>query len=213
MSGEIDQRKEDKSKPQLHEAKVPRRGCGSRFMSWVRENGFLVLLVLATASGYILGFLLKPQNFSSQTITLIGFPGQLVIRSFLMIIVPLLFCNLVLGVSSLRKGGDAKMVAITIAFFLGLSTFSAIMGATAGHVVHPGQKITSSKIQPQSSMSGRKGVILDSMLDLLWNGVPSNIIEATFVKEYTHVEIVNTSSSGTLNGSVIYKKSLQQKKG
>ncbi|GFY79482.1 amino acid transporter [Trichonephila inaurata madagascariensis] len=71
------------------------------------------------------------------------------------------------GVSSLRKGGDARMVAVTIGFFLALSTMSAIMGASAGHLVHPGRKITSGDIQSQSTMSGRRGVILDSMLDLL----------------------------------------------
>lgn len=60
------------------------------------------------------------------------------------------------------------MVALTIAFFLGLSTLSAIMGASAGHVVHPGRKITSGDIQGRATFSGRKGVILDSMLDLLW---------------------------------------------
>ncbi|GBM93000.1 hypothetical protein AVEN_161840-1 [Araneus ventricosus] len=116
-------------------------------------------------------------------------------------------------VSSLRKGGDARMVAVTIAFFLGLSTMSAIMGASAGHLVHPGKKITSGSIQAQSTLSGRKGVILDSMLDLLWNAVPGNIIEATFQKEYTHVEILNVTDSQDGSNQVIYKKSIQKKGG
>lgn len=73
------------------------------------------------------------------------------------------------GVSSLRKGGDARMVALTIGFFLGLSTLAAIMGATAGHLIHPGQKISAVTSVPQEGrLTGRKGVILDSMLDLLW---------------------------------------------
>ncbi|XP_015909801.1 excitatory amino acid transporter 3 [Parasteatoda tepidariorum] len=185
-------------------------------LPWCRNHGFLLLLLLATVSGYVLGILLKSQNLSNQTIRLIGFPGQLVIRAFFMIIVPLLFCSLVLGVSSLRKGGDARMVAVTIAFFLGLSSLAAIMGAGAGHIVHPGQKITSSSIQVQTSMSGRKGVILDSMMDLLWNAIPSNIIEATFTKEYTHVEILNSTDDQEGRGSnsnVIYKKSIQRRNG
>ncbi|GIY57754.1 amino acid transporter [Caerostris extrusa] len=120
------------------------------------------------------------------------------------------------GVSSLRKGGDARMVAITIGFFLFLSTLSAIMGASAGHLIHPGRKITSANIQPQSAMSGRRGVILDSMLDLLWNAVPGNIIEATFQKEYTHVEILNSTesqNSSSQSPSIVYKKSIQTKPG
>ncbi|GFU71519.1 transposable element Tcb2 transposase [Trichonephila clavipes] len=137
--------------------------CGQ----WVRRNGFLLLLLVSTVSGYVLGLFLQSQRLSNHTIHLIGFPGQLVLRAFLMIIVPLLFCSLVLGVSSLRKGGDARMVAVTIGFFLALSTMSAIMGASAGHLVHPGRKITSGDIQSQSTLSGRRGVILDSMLDLL----------------------------------------------
>ncbi|GBM89023.1 hypothetical protein AVEN_151910-1, partial [Araneus ventricosus] len=67
-------------------------GCGQ----WVRRNVFLLLLLLATVSGYILGLVLQSQKLTNQTIYLIGFPGQLVLRAFLMIIVPLLFCSLVL---------------------------------------------------------------------------------------------------------------------
>ncbi|GFQ94984.1 hypothetical protein TNCT_661741 [Trichonephila clavata] len=102
------------------------------------------------------------------------------------------------------------MVAVTIGFFLALSTMSAIMGASAGHLVHPGRKITSGDIQSQSTMSGRRGVILDSMLDLLRNAIPGNIIEATFTKEFTHVEVANSSDSSE---NIIYKKSIQKKSG
>uniref|UniRef100_A0A061QLJ1 Amino acid transporter n=1 Tax=Cupiennius salei TaxID=6928 RepID=A0A061QLJ1_CUPSA len=198
--------------------KRKKRGSGDEGCTvspWCRRNGFLLLLLLATVVGYILGVVLKPLDLSNHTLHLIGYPGQLVIRSFLMIIVPLLFCSLVLGVSSLRKGGDARMVALTICFFLALSTLSAIMGAAAGHLVHPGQKISSAAAPSEGKMSGRKGLILDSMLDLLWNAVPDNIVEATFVKEYTHVEVLNTtlSSDDSLNSTVIYKKTLQQKRG
>ncbi|XP_054717539.1 excitatory amino acid transporter 3-like [Uloborus diversus] len=178
---------------------------------WLCRNGFVLLLLLATFGGYIIGFFLQSQNLSNHTIYLIGFPGQLVMRSFFMIIVPLLFCSLVLGVASLRKGGDARMVAITIGFFLGLSTFASIMGATAGHLIQPGKITSDTSIQSQASYSGRKGVILDSMLDLLWNAIPENIVEATFVKEFTHVEIRNVSNSS--DGTVVYKKTIQQKKG
>lgn len=72
------------------------------------------------------------------------------------------------GVSSLRKGSDARMVGLTVGFFLLLSCVSAIMGVTAGHVIHPGQKITAQVSVQNGKMSGRKGAILDSMLDLLW---------------------------------------------
>ncbi|CAL1298346.1 unnamed protein product [Larinioides sclopetarius] len=199
---------EDPDQAKSREKTRKDQGCGCG--QWLRRNAFLLLLLVATVSGYVLGLVLQSQKPSNQTIYLIAFPGQLVLRAFLMIIVPLLFCSLVLGVSSLRKGGDARMVAVTIAFFLGLSSMCAIMGACAGHLVHPGKKITSGSIQAQSTMSGRKGVILDSMLDLLWNAVPGNIIEATFQKEYTHVEIFNVTDSQDGSGQIIYKKSIQK---
>ncbi|GFU33946.1 hypothetical protein NPIL_5551 [Nephila pilipes] len=205
----------EEQKPAKSREKTRKRancGCGP----WIRRNGFLLLLLVSTVSGYVLGLFLQSQKLSNHTILLIGFPGQLVLRAFLMIIVPLLFCSLVLGVSSLRKGGDARMVAVTIGFFLGLSTMSAIMGASAGHLVHPGRKITSGNIQAQSTLSGRRGVILDSMLDLLRNAIPGNIIEATFTKEFTHVEMFNLTNSldnNPQNPGIIYKKSIQKKSG
>ncbi|GIY23033.1 excitatory amino acid transporter 3 [Caerostris darwini] len=68
-------------------------GCSQ----WLRKNGFLLLLLATTVVGYVLGLFLQSQKLSNYTIYLIGFPGQLVLRAFLMIIVPLLFCSLVLG--------------------------------------------------------------------------------------------------------------------
>lgn len=60
------------------------------------------------------------------------------------------------------------MVGLTIVFFILLSSLSAIMGAAAGHLIHPGQKISTKVISPKEKLSGSKGFILDSMLDLLW---------------------------------------------
>lgn len=160
----------------------------------------------------MLGIALQSWSPSSYTLHLIGFPGDLVLRAFLMIIVPMIFCSLVLGVSSLRKGGDARMVGLTVGLFLLLSTLSAIMGAAAGHLVHPGQKITSGSTVQKEKFSGRTEHILDSLLDLLWNAIPSNILESTFTKEYTHSEVLNTSSDPG-NSSVTYKKTMMQTKG
>lgn len=216
--GERERNTEEKMAAQAgttHRKSGKKRKCA--VYPWFRRNMFVLLLVSSTMSGYLLGVVL--QSFwtpSGPTLHLIGFPGQLVLRSFLMILVPLLFCSLVLGVSSLRKGGDTRMVVLTIAFFLLLSSLSAVMGAVAGHVVHPGQKVTSLVTNQEGRLTGRKGLILDSMLDLLWNAIPSNIVESTFIKEYTHVEVVNGSTemdAGSANSSIIYKKTLKQAKG
>ncbi|GFY63829.1 excitatory amino acid transporter 3 [Trichonephila inaurata madagascariensis] len=87
----VEEQKPAKSREKTR--KKQKNGCGQ----WIRRNGFLLLLLVATVSGYVLGLFLQSQRLSNHTIHLIGFPGQLVLRAFLMIIVPLLFCSLVLG--------------------------------------------------------------------------------------------------------------------
>uniref|UniRef100_A0A4X2LR96 Amino acid transporter n=1 Tax=Vombatus ursinus TaxID=29139 RepID=A0A4X2LR96_VOMUR len=54
-----------------------------------RRNGLLILSVLSVTIGCLLGFFLRTQHLSSQEISYIQFPGELLMRMLKMLILPL----------------------------------------------------------------------------------------------------------------------------
>jgi Na+/H+-dicarboxylate symporter len=65
------------------------------FQVWFRQNLFPVLIIISALSGLGFGFLLKSiWEINPLVITYIGLPGKLVIRAFMMILVPLIVASL-----------------------------------------------------------------------------------------------------------------------
>ncbi|XP_013774342.1 putative sodium-dependent excitatory amino acid transporter glt-3, partial [Limulus polyphemus] len=137
--------------------------------------------------GFAAGLFFRSLNPDQETISLIGFPGRLVIRCFILLIVPLLVCSVILGVSSFGKGGGASRIVIfTVSFFIGLAVVCSVLGTILGYIIQPGSVIAKSKNETSSQFqSTNENQILDSILDVFRNAMPDNIVEATFVREVT----------------------------
>ncbi|XP_023241120.1 neutral amino acid transporter A-like [Centruroides sculpturatus] len=137
---------------------------------------------------------------------------MLVIRAFRMIILPMLPCSIILGITSLGKSENRKLISYTVLFIVLLSLFASILGLTLAHLLKPGEKALD---KPKSRVedAGKKSQILDSFLDMLRNAIPDNIIKATFSQEYTATtELVsNGINSSSTNRSISTSKSLQVK--
>ncbi|KAI6202637.1 Amino acid transporter [Aphelenchoides fujianensis] len=67
-----------------------------------RRNLLLVLTISAVFCGLGSGFLLRPLALSSETIKLVGFPGEIFLRALKLMILPLIFTSLISGSSILQ---------------------------------------------------------------------------------------------------------------
>lgn len=107
----------------------------------ILNNLMLILITISAAIGIGLGFILRSCNFSSNTIMYFGFPGELFVRALKFITLPLIFCNLIAGVSGLVN--KTKKVAITTVLFIFFSIFSSIaVGFLLVLTIKPGKKIS-----------------------------------------------------------------------
>ena len=66
-------------------------------LKWIRNNLLLVLTVSGVLVGTAIGFVLRPHNLSEETIMLISFPGDVLMRMLKMIILPLIISSLISG--------------------------------------------------------------------------------------------------------------------
>ena len=72
-------------------------------LRWIVNNLLLVLTVGGVFVGTAIGFVLRPYNLSEETIMLLSFPGDVLMRMLKMIILPLIISSLIAGTMDIDK--------------------------------------------------------------------------------------------------------------
>uniref|UniRef100_A0A0N5A849 Amino acid transporter n=1 Tax=Syphacia muris TaxID=451379 RepID=A0A0N5A849_9BILA len=144
-----------------------------------RKNALLLLTLLAVIIGLTLGFVLRPLSLSEDTIRLINFPGELFMQMLKMMILPLIFSSLISALAEMDARNASKMGFITLAYYIFTAVLSIALGITLVLLIHPGDPTV--KGSSVADVPQEKDVFaLDTILDLVRNMFPSNIIKACF---------------------------------
>jgi aerobic C4-dicarboxylate transport protein len=106
-----------------------------------RRNGrthFLyIAVIVAVVLGIIVGFVAP--DFAKELKPL----GTGFVALIKMMISPIIFCTLVLGIGSIRSAAQVgKVGGIALIYFIVMSTFALAIGLAVGNVLHPGEGIT-----------------------------------------------------------------------
>ncbi|MCZ6915868.1 MAG: dicarboxylate/amino acid:cation symporter [Gemmatimonadetes bacterium] len=104
----------------------------------------LLGLVLGTLAGVVASGLWEGSTGLERVIVYVAQPvGQIFLRMLLMVVVPLVFTTLVLGIAGLgdlRRLG--RMGAKTLGFFVATTCLAAVLGLLVVNIVRPGEAIT-----------------------------------------------------------------------
>ena len=96
----------------------------------------IICMVLGTIAGIIfhnLGY----EN--SRVYTFIVLLGDIFIRLLKMIIVPLIFTSIIIGISSIKERSKIGRLGIkTFLYYVGTSLFAIIIGLTLANLIQPG---------------------------------------------------------------------------
>nr|XP_039254351.1 excitatory amino acid transporter 2-like [Styela clava] len=185
----------------------------------VRPRGEKLLMTLTIAGvliGIVIGFSVKYTTETSKTtITLIKFPGELLMRMLKMLIIPIIITSVVTGLANLDMKKSGRMGAHAIIYYLATTTIAVILGIILVTAIHPGNKSQRDSFELGEN---KKVSTLDTYLDLLRNLFPDNIIAACFelvqtkVTEETVPVSLNTTFddvfNNTLNISIAANESL-----
>src|ERR1700752_2904462 len=69
----------------------------------------------------------------------VGFLGTMFVSLIKMMIAPVIFCTIVLGIGSGRKAATVgKVGGLAFVYFLVMSTFALAIGLVVGNLIHPG---------------------------------------------------------------------------
>ncbi|MBW4095507.1 MAG: cation:dicarboxylase symporter family transporter [Acidobacteria bacterium] len=95
--------------------------------------------------------------------------GDGFVKLIKMMIGPVIFCTIVLGIGSVAKAATVgKVGGLTLAYFLVMSTVALAIGLVVGNLVHPGEGLKLTAYKP--SAAGKDGTV-----DFLMGIIPSDI--------------------------------------
>jgi dicarboxylate/amino acid:cation (Na+ or H+) symporter, DAACS family len=141
-------------------------------------------LFMALLLGIVLGALLNAadlplvERINSNLLRPIG---QLFLRSIFMVVVPMVFSALVIGVYELGRGhGLAGVARRTLVFTIVLSTFSVVIGLALANVVRPGRAFQIQSAMPTAGVDTLRtqASAVKGFADIVVELVPRNPLES-----------------------------------
>ncbi|KPP67119.1 EAAT5 variant-like [Scleropages formosus] len=149
--------------------------------TWVRvknvckQNGLLILSVLAVVIGCLLGFFLRAKHLSEQ-VSLPVDPSHVLLHlntSFISTVLG----SLMSGLAALDAKCSSRLGIMTISYYLWTTFVAVVVGIIMVIIIHPG-----GAAQKEDSEDSGKPIMssADALLDLIRNMFPANLVQATF---------------------------------
>ncbi|MEV7693923.1 cation:dicarboxylase symporter family transporter [Microbacterium sp. NPDC089189] len=112
--------------------RLSRRGRPRK--KWDRHTWLYVSVIIAVVAGAIVG--LAAPEFALGLKPL----GTAFVSLISMMIAPIIFCTIVVGVGSIAKAATVgKIGGLALLYFLTMSTFALAIGLVVGNLIHPGE--------------------------------------------------------------------------
>ncbi|XP_037542630.1 excitatory amino acid transporter 3-like [Nematolebias whitei] len=164
------------------------RNVGNDCWACVVRNRFQSLSLLGVLLGIVLGFILK--FFASLTKTqqvYIGFPGELLMQMLQMVTIPLIVTSVITGVSGLSIKSSKRITMRAATYIVSTTLVAVTIGMILVFLIKPGvaYAITSEDDNEEESFS-----TVDTLMDLVRNMIPVNLIKACFEQYKTERVVV-----------------------
>ncbi|CAK9819315.1 Excitatory amino acid transporter 2 [Anthophora plagiata] len=182
-----------------------------KVVDWFGENMLLVFTIGGILVGLVLGFLGRLATPSPQSITLVSFPGEVLMRSLKMFILPLIVSSLISGMAQLDSKGSGRMGMRALIYYSVTTILAAVVGIVMVLMIHPGDpRIKTTITAPKTEFM--KISTVDAILDIIRNMVPENLVQACFQQAQTtyvtkEVIVIGSTnrSNQVLEPTLIYK--------
>lgn len=102
------------------------------------ENALLILTIAGVVLGLVIGFLARLTNYTPESVYMISFPGDILMRMLKMLILPLIVSSLIAGLAQLDAKSSGKMGSRAIVYYFATTILAAILGIILVTIIHPG---------------------------------------------------------------------------
>src|SRR6476660_9819096 len=166
-----------------------------------RTHWLYIAVIIAVVAGVGVG-ILAPEVGKS-----VGVLGTMFVALIKMMIGPIIFCTIVLGIGSVRKAATVgKVGGLAFVYFLVMSTFALAIGLVVGNLLHPGSgmHLTESAAGKGAELAETaheagglldfvQGIIPDTLFSALTEG---SVLQALFVALLVGFALQGMGSAG-----------------
>lgn len=169
--------------------------------SFLRQNALTIATMLGVILGAVLGVILKycKESWTEREIIYIGFAGQIFLRMLKVLILPLIVSSLVSAIASLDLSLSGKIAARAIAYYLTTTFAAVVLGMVMVMLIRPGDGV-------KGTVGGdgvRRNVnTVDTLLDLVRNMFPPNMVEATIFQFRTVIVPKYNNETGSFENKI-----------
>ena len=176
------------------------RIVGSKNEKKDKSHWLYISVIVAVFAGIILGLVAPDVAVKFELL------GKLFVALIKMMISPVIFCTIVLGIGSVRAAASVgRAGVISLMYFIVMSTFALAIGLVVGNLVKPGSDLAMPKagsgmsfIQSgKESAHGLSGFIMSVVPDTLFSAVISgSVLQALFIALLCGFAIQSMGSAG-----------------
>lgn len=130
-----------------------------------RTHWLYIAVIAAVVLGAAIGLIAPEAGIALKPL------GTAFVALIKMIIAPIIFCTIVLGVGSVAKAATVgKVGGLALIYFLVMATFALVIGLVVGNLVHPGSGLD---LKPyDAAAGGSSGGAVDFLLSLIPGDIP-----------------------------------------
>lgn len=144
-----------------------------------RTRYLYLAVIVAVILGIAVGFAFP--EFATKLKPL----GEGFVKLITMMIIPIIFCTVVLGIGSVAKAAKVGRVGImALGYFLVMSTFALAIGLVVGNILHPGSGMRldpSAASKAHEEASGSEGTV-DFLLGIIPKSLLSSLTEGSVLQ-------------------------------
>uniref|UniRef100_A0A3Q0SN00 Amino acid transporter n=1 Tax=Amphilophus citrinellus TaxID=61819 RepID=A0A3Q0SN00_AMPCI len=152
---------------------------GVNFKASLKRNWLLIATILSVVLGISLGVVVREYaSLSHLHKQYFGFPGEILMRMLKLVILPLIISSMITGVAALDSEVSGKIGLRAVIYYFSTTIIAVVLGIILVMTIKPGMSQTAEYIDRAGTTPNVTTV--DTLLDLLRNMFPENLVQACF---------------------------------
>uniref|UniRef100_A0A672N963 Amino acid transporter n=1 Tax=Sinocyclocheilus grahami TaxID=75366 RepID=A0A672N963_SINGR len=160
----------------------------------LKRNWILIATISSVILGIALGVLVRDYTSLSQLEKqYFGFPGEILMRMLKLVILPLIVSSMITGVAALDSEVSGRIGLRAVVYYLSTTIIAVILGIVLVTTIKPGVSQSADNIERAGSTPNVTTV--DTLLDLVRNMFPENLVQACFQQYKTQRKEIEPSKT------------------
>ncbi|XP_018566847.1 excitatory amino acid transporter 3 [Anoplophora glabripennis] len=156
--------------------------------SFLRRNLLTILTVIGVVGGSVTGIILRNAlgKWNKRDTMYLAFPGEIFLRMLKCLIIPLLMSSVIHAIGSLDLSLSRKIAFRSIFYYSATTVSAVILGMILVVTIRPGVGVKPMEASNEKYVT-REVLTQDTLLDLIRNVFPPNIVQACVSQSQTYL--------------------------